>query len=107
MDNEKERDTSKKKNRNVYFCVTYSRYFYTSINRLIDRIKRSFNLSLMIVQMSYHIFNSLAELLNVYLAAKIGQIIFSKDLMDRKCSCSLPSKVNGNVPTKVNADQDV
>ena len=45
--------------------------------------------------MSYHIFNNLAELINGNLAAKIGRKIFSKDLMDRECNCSLPSKVNG------------
>ena len=45
--------------------------------------------------MSYHRFNNLAELLNLDLAAKIGRGIFSKDLMDRECNCSLPSKVNG------------
>ena len=45
--------------------------------------------------MSYHRFNNLAELLNGYLAAKIGQGIFFEDLMDRECNCSLPSKVNG------------
>ena len=45
--------------------------------------------------MSYHRFNNLSELLNGDLAAKIGREIFSKDLMDRKWNCSLPSKVNG------------
>ena len=45
--------------------------------------------------MSYHRFNNLAELLNRDLAAKIGRGIFSKDLMDRECNFSLPSKVNG------------
>ena len=45
--------------------------------------------------MSYHRFNNLAELLNGYLAKKIGRGIFSKDLMDRKCNCYLPFKVNG------------
>ena len=44
--------------------------------------------------MSYHRFNNLAELLNGDLVAKIGRRIFSKDLMDRKCNCSLPSKFN-------------
>ena len=34
------------------------------------------------------------ELLIGDLAAKIGRGIFSKYLMDRKCNCSLPSKVN-------------
>ena len=45
--------------------------------------------------MSYHRFNNLAELLNGNIAAKIGRVIFSKDLMDRECNYSLPSKVNG------------
>ena len=40
-------------------------------------------------------YNTLAELLNGDLAAKIGQGIFSKDLMDRECNFSLPYKVNG------------
>ena len=31
-ENEKESDVNKKKNRNVYFCVTYSRYFSTSVH---------------------------------------------------------------------------
>ena len=44
--------------------------------------------------MSYHRYNNLAELLNVDLAAKIGRGVFSKDLMDRECNCSLTSKVN-------------
>ena len=45
--------------------------------------------------MSYHKFNNLAELLNGDLAEKIRREIFSKDLMDRECNCSLPYKVNG------------
>ena len=94
VDNEKERDVSKKKNRNVYFCVAYSRYFSTSIHRVIGRLKNSFNLTWLRVQMSYHRFDNLAELINGDLAVKIGRGIFSKDLMDRKCNCSLPSKVN-------------
>ena len=44
--------------------------------------------------MSYHRFNNLAELLNGDLAAKIRRGIFSQDLLDRQCNCSLPSKVN-------------
>ena len=61
---------------------------------MLDRLKTSFNLSWLIVWMSYHRFNHLAELLNEDLAAKIGRGIFSKDLKDRECNCSLPSKVN-------------
>ena len=78
---EKERDVSVKKNRNVYFCVAYSLYFSAAIHRVNDRLKKSFNLTWLRVRMSYHRFNNLAELLNGYLAAKIGRGIFSKDLM--------------------------
>ena len=45
--------------------------------------------------MSYHGFNNLAELLNGDLVAKIRRGILSKDLMDRECNCSLPSKFSG------------
>ena len=93
VEKNKERDVSVKKNRNVYFCVAYSRYFSTAIHRVIDRLKKSFNLTWLRVRMSYHRFNNLAELLNGDLAAKIGQGIFSKDLMDRECNCSLQYKV--------------
>ena len=57
--------------------------------------KKSFNPSWLRVQMSYHRFNNLAELINGHLDAKIGRGIFSKDLMDREFNFSLPSKVNG------------
>ena len=45
--------------------------------------------------MSYHRYNNLAGLLNRDLAVKNGRGIFSKDLMDRECIYSLPSKFNG------------
>ena len=107
VDSEKEQHFIKKKYINVYFCAAYSRYFSTFIHRVIDRIKKSFNLSWLRVKMSYHKFNNLAELPNRDLAAKIGREIFSKDLMDRKCDCSLPSKVNGKFFYEGNADQDI
>ena len=47
--------------------------------------------------MSYQRKKYLAELINGDLAAKIGRGIFSKDLMDRECNCSIPSKVNGKL----------
>ena len=73
IENEKERDINKKKNRNVYFCVAYSCYFSTSIHRVINRLENIFNISWLRVRMSYHRFNNLAKLLNGDLAAKIGQ----------------------------------
>ena len=69
VDKNKERDVSVKENRNVYFCVAYSRYFSTAIHRVINRLKKSFNLTWLRVRMSYHRFINLAELLNGDLAA--------------------------------------
>ena len=66
-----------------------------SIHMVINKLKKSFNLSWLRVQMSYHMYINLAELLNGDLAAKTRREIFSKDLMDRECNCYLPSKVNG------------
>ena len=86
------RRQQQQKNRNGYFCVAYLRYFPMSIHRVINRLKKSFNLSWLRVRMTYHRFNNLAELLNGDLADKIGRGIFSKDLTDRTCNCSLPSE---------------
>ena len=45
IDNEKEPDVNKKKIRNVYCFVAYSRYFSTHVHRVINRKKKPFNLS--------------------------------------------------------------
>ena len=55
---------------------------------------KTFNLSWIIVQISYHRFNSLAKLLNRDLATKIGQVILFRDLMYRECNCFNPYKFN-------------
>ena len=57
-ENEKEPDVNKKKNRNAYFGVVYSRYFSTSIHRVINGLKKMFNLYWLRVRMSYHRFNN-------------------------------------------------
>ena len=90
----KSNKTSVKRKTEILFCVAYSRYFYTSIHRVINRLKNYFNLSWLRVRMSYHRFNNLSKLLNRDLAAKNRRGIFSKYLIDRKCNCSLSSKVN-------------
>ena len=55
-----------------------------------DQNTKTFYLSWLRVQ-----FNNLAKLLNGDLSAKIGGGIIYRDLMDRKCNCYLPSRVNG------------
>ena len=90
----KKNETSeKRKQKYLLFCCILTLLFY--VNPQGDQqAKNKFNITWLRVQMSYHRFNNLAELLNGDLAAKIGRGIISKDLMDRKCNCSLPSKVN-------------
>ena len=68
LEKNKERDVIVKKNRNVYFCVAFSRYFSTAVHRVIDRLKMSFNLTWLRVRIYYHRYNNLAELLNGDLA---------------------------------------
>ena len=45
--------------------------------------QNSFNISWLIVRMSYHRFNNLAKLINSDLSIKIGQLILSHDLIDK------------------------
>ena len=57
--------------------------------------KTTFNISFLRVKMSKHIFDHFNWLLNEDLAIKIGRGILSRDLTNRYCNVSLPSKVNG------------
>ena len=72
LEKENKPKANKKKNRNVLFCVSYSRYFSMSTHRVIGKKKTPFNLSWARVQMYYHIFNNLSKFINGYLAAKLG-----------------------------------
>ena len=45
--------------------------------------------------MSYRMFNNIVKILNGDLTAKIGQVIQSRDLMDRACHFLNPSKFDG------------
>ena len=67
-------------------------HVFTSIRRVVNTQRKSLNISWMRVQMYYHRFNDLSKLLNRDLAAKIGWVILSIDLMDRESNCSLTSK---------------
>ena len=79
---------------NIYMCYFNYRIENNIILHIVLPPENLFTLTCLRVQMSHHRFNNLAELLNGDLAAKIGQGIFYKDLMDRQCNCSLTSKVN-------------
>ena len=80
-------------------CCLLTLFFYV-YPQCDQQAKKSFNLSWLRVRMPYHIFNNISELLNGDLTTKIGWGIFSKDLMDRECNFSLPSKVNGKCDYK-------
>ena len=87
--------TSKKEQHKCLLLCCLLTLFSTSIHRVINRLKIYSNLAWLRVIMSYHRFNNLDELLNMDLAAKIGQGILSKDWINRECNCSLPYKVKG------------
>ena len=86
--------SEKRKQKCLLLCFLLMLFFYV-YPQGDQQGKKSFNLSWLRVRMFYYRFNNLAELLNGDFAAKIGQEIFFKDLMDRKCNCSIPSKFNG------------
>ena len=79
------------------FAANFVQHFNTTTSRTDLRKYMKFKVvkHLNPLRISYHGFNNLAELLNGDLAVKIGQGIFSKDLMDRKYNCFLPSKFKG------------
>ena len=93
IENEKEPDVNKKKQKCLLLCclITLFSYIFPQGDQQANKY---FNLSWLRVGISYHIFDNLAELLNRDLATKIGQGILSKYLIYRKCNCSLPFKFN-------------
>ena len=82
IEKEKEPDTKRKKQICLLSCFILTVFFYL-YTQGDQQAKKYFDISWLRVRMPYHRFNNLAELLNVDLAAKIGQGILSKDLMDR------------------------
>ena len=85
------KSTKRKTVMSIFHCIL-TLFFYLYPQG--DQQAKNNNLSWMKVQMYYHRFNNLGGLLNGDLAAKIGQVILSVDLMDRECNFSIPSKVN-------------
>ena len=82
VDIEKEPDVNKKKHKCILLCFLLTLFFYVYHQGDIQA-KNNFNLFWLIFRMSHHIFNNFAELLNKYLAEKIGQGILPKYLMAR------------------------
>ena len=92
IENEKNPKPKKRKTGMSIFALhNYVIFLHLSTRR--SKCKKTFNLSWLRVQISYHKFNNLYELLNRDLAAKTRRGIISIDLMYRSCNCSLPSKV--------------
>ena len=72
----------KEKQKCLLLCCILTLFFYV-YSQGYQQAKIYFNLSWMRVRMFYLRFNNLSELLNRDLAARIGRVIISKDLMDR------------------------
>ena len=87
------RRQQKEKHKYLILCCILTLFFFV-YPQGDQQAKNSFNLSWPRVQMFYHRFNNLVGLLNGDLYTKIRWGIFSNDLMDRECNCSLPFKVN-------------
>ena len=102
MDNDL--DKNKNKNENFFFNISYSRKFSKYIHRVIDRLKKSFNLSCLRVRISFRIFNNLSELINGYITVKIGRGIHFHELMDRACNFSGSAKLTASVSLQVNPE---
>ena len=80
----KKNQTSTKRKTEKYNSVLSTQIIFYVYLQGDKQVKKYFNLSWMIVIISYHKCDNLAELLNRDLATKIGRGIFSKYLMDRK-----------------------
>ena len=73
---------TKIKTENSIFVLN-TQVIFLHLSTVINKLKISFNISLMRVKNCYHRFNNLTKLLNGDLAVKVGRGVLSVDLMDR------------------------
>ena len=80
-----ERD--KQRNRSVYFCMGYTKFWKEPIHRLVKRLRDKFDLKWLRVSMSYHRFPNLREMLQGDLSKKLIEGVESMDFKVRDCNC--------------------
>ena len=103
---EKEPGVSKRKQKYLLLCCILA-FLSTYIHVVINKLKAFFNFYCLRVQLSYHRFNNLVELLNGDLTEKIGWVIFSEDVVHIKFNWSVPYKDNRKSVYKGNANLNV
>lgn len=79
----------KKRDRNTYFCLKYSRYFTTPVHAIITKWRKHFGLTWLLVKMSYSRFTNLGEKIVSDLKRKITEKVDLKsmDFIARRCNC--------------------
>jgi hypothetical protein len=88
---EEKKEQDKQRNRSVYFCIGYSKFWKEPIHRWIMKLRNRFNIKWLRILMSYHRFPNLREMLAGDLASKQTEGVQSLDFMVRYCNCKDPT----------------
>lgn len=83
---ERERNYSDK--RNIFFQLTYSKLWPTSVWKLVMKLRNKHELGRIRLRMSYHTFPNFSQLLQGDLVRKLNEGIYSLDFVDRICNCN-------------------
>lgn len=80
----------KRKNRNTYFCINYSKFFSKPIHAIIEKWRKRYRLTWLRVGISYSRFSNLAEKITANLKEKLREKIGLKsvDFIERRCNCA-------------------
>jgi hypothetical protein len=88
---EEKNERDKQRNRSVYFCIGYSKFWKEPIHRWIMKLRNRFDIKWLRISMSYHRFPNLREMLAGDLASKLTEGVQSLDFKVRDCNCKDPS----------------
>ena len=93
---QEKRESQRKREKKIFFVVSYSRAWTTPIHQIIKEEKKKFELEWISVSIEHTRFSNLREILQHDLTNKVNQYVKSLDFMNRDCNCS-PDPQTGTV----------
>eukprot|EP00957_Ditylum_brightwellii_P081089 6167300-Ditylum_brightwellii.AAC.1 len=96
-----EEKAEKRDDRTIYFVMGHSRFWKKfNIVKIIQHLKKRFNLTYLRFSMAYRRFTNLHERFHGDLVSKLNADVKSLDFMDCPCNCNKTSCVNGGCTYK-------
>ena len=93
-------DQKYKPNRNVYFTVSFSKFWKKPIHKTIKKLRDRYGLKWLRVRMAHKRHQNIREIFQADLSNKLAEGLESIDFKNRSCNCNKASLVHGQCPYK-------